>query len=55
MNKYFIILMIFQFMGLGMDLVRHGKERIIKDNFWSNLIARTISITLLYFAVKTGF
>ena len=55
MNIYFIILMILQFMGLGIDLARHGKERTIKDNFWSNLIARIISITVLYFAVKTGF
>lgn len=55
MNIYFIILMIFQFMGLGVNLAMHGKERIVKDNFWSNLIARIISITLLYFAVKTGF
>ena len=54
-NIYFIILMIFQFMGLGINLAMHGKERIVKDNFWSNLIARIISITLLYFAVKTGF
>lgn len=55
MNIYFIILMILQFIGLGINLARHGEERIIKDNFWSNLIARIISITLLYFAVKTGF
>ena len=55
MNIYFIILILLQFMGLGIDLARHGKERIIKDNFWNNLIARTISMTLLYFAVKTGF
>lgn len=55
MNVYFIILMILQFMGLGVDLARHGKERTIKDNFWASLIGRIISITLLYFAVKTGF
>lgn len=55
MNIYFIILILLQFMGLGIDLANHGKERIIKNNFWGNLIARIISITLLYFAVKTGF
>ena len=55
MNIYFIILMVLQCMGLGIDLARHGKERTIKDNFWSSLISRIISITLLYFAVKTGF
>ena len=55
MNIYFIILILLQFIGLGIDLARHGKERIITDNFWDNLIARIISITLLYFAVKTGF
>lgn len=55
MNIYFIIIMILQCMGLGIDLVRHGKERIVKDNFLGSLIGRTISITLLYFAVKTGF
>lgn len=55
MNIYFIILMILQFMGLGVDLARHGKERTIKENFWSSLISRIISTTLLYFAVKTGF
>lgn len=55
MNIYFIILMVLQCMGLGIDLARHGKERTVKENFWSNLIARIISITLLYFAVKTGF
>lgn len=55
MNIYFIILILLEFMGLGIDLARHGKERTVKDNFWSSLIAKTISITLLYFAVKTGF
>ena len=55
MNIYFIILMVLQCMGLGIDLARHGKERTVKENFWSNLIARIISITLLYFAVETGF
>ena len=55
MNIYFIILMVLQCMGLGIDLARHGKERTVKENFGSNLIARIISITLLYFAVKTGF
>lgn len=55
MNIYFIIIMVLQCMGLGIDLARHGKERTVKENFWSNLIARIISITLLYFAVKTGF
>lgn len=55
MNIYFIILMILQCIGLGVDLARHGKERIVKDNFWYTLIAKIIGITLLYFAVKTGF
>lgn len=55
MNIYFIILMILQCMGLGIDLARHGKERIVKDNFWATLIAKIIETTLLYFAVKTGF
>lgn len=55
MNIYFIILMMLHFMGLGIDLARYGKERIVKDNFWSTLIAKIIGITLLYFAVKTGF
>ncbi len=42
-------------MGLGMDLLRHGTKRTIKENFVTNLIARIISVALLYFAIKTGF
>ena len=55
MNIYFIIIMVLQCMGLGIDLARHGKERTVKENIWRNINARIISITLLYFAVKTGF
>lgn len=50
MNIYFIIIMILEAMGLGMKFAIYGKERAV-----SSLISVIISVTLLYFAVKTGF
>lgn len=55
MNVYFMILLILQFLNLGISLGKHGETVIKKYNFWFQLIGATIAIILLYFAVKTGF
>lgn len=55
MNVYFMILLILQFLNLGISLGKHGETVTKKYNFWFQLIGTTIAIILLYFAVKTGF
>lgn len=40
----YIVLII---LSLGIDLERHGKERVVKTNFWASLIASTIIVYLV--------
>lgn len=56
MNIWFLIMIITQALGVGIHLSRHGEE--IKDrkyNFFTQLFASAISLTLIYMAIKTGF
>ena len=55
MNGYFLTLIILQVLGCGMHLAKHGEEHKEKYNFIAKLIATLISLTLIYFAIKTGF
>ena len=43
-----IIVLILLGMGLGMDLISHGKPRDTQYNIWASLIATTITLGLLY-------
>ncbi len=55
MNVYFMILLILQFLNLGISLGKHGETVTKKYDFWVQLIGTTVGIILLYFSVKTGF
>lgn len=34
-------------LGLGMELSKHGEEKIAKHNFWTSLIATIIQVLIL--------
>lgn len=55
MNIFFIILIIFYILNIGIALGKHGEEKIAKYNFWTTLLGSGTGMTILYFAVKTGF
>ena len=55
MNIYFIILIIIHILNIGIELGKNGEEKISKYSFPKALLGSGIGITLLYFAVKTGF
>jgi len=55
MNIWFLIMIITQALGVGMHLSRHGEEIKGKYNFFVQLFASAISLTLIYMAIKTGF
>lgn len=55
MNYYFIALLILYAMNLGINLSRNGQPKKENYNFFTSLIAVIIEITLVYFAIKTGF
>jgi hypothetical protein len=55
MNYYFIALLILISMGLGINLARHGQPKKENYNFFTSLISVIIEVTLIYFAIKTGF
>ena len=55
MNIYFIILILIYILNIGINIGKHEEERRAKYNMITSLIGSGIGITLLYFAVKTGF
>ncbi len=56
MNIWFLIMIITHALGVGMHLSRHGEEiKGRKYNFFIQLFASAISLTLIYIAIKTGF
>lgn len=55
MNIFFIILIIIYILNVGIALGKHGEEKITRYNFWTTLLGSGIGMTILYFAVKTGF
>lgn len=55
MNYYFIGLLILYAMNLGIVLSRHGQIKVEKYNCFYTFIATIIEVTLIYFAIKTGF
>ena len=55
MNIYFIILIILYILNIGIALGKHGEEKISRYSFPTTLLGSGVGITLLYFAIKTGF
>lgn len=55
MNYYFIAILILYAMNFGINLSRHGQTKEEKYNCFNTLIATIIEVTLIYFAIKTGF
>lgn len=55
MNIYFIIICFVSSIGFGIDIANHNKERKVKNSAFDSLIVRFIQITVIYFAIKTGF
>lgn len=56
MNIWFLIIIITYVLGVGMHLSRYGEEiKGRKYNFFTQLFASAISLTLIYMAIKTGF
>lgn len=55
MNVYFIVYSVFQLLGLGIHLARHGETRIDKYNFWTGLISSILSFYLVVNAILVGF
>ena len=45
-----LVLLAFQFMGLGTHISRHGEKNKLKYNGWNKLIAIIIIFTLYYYA-----
>lgn len=54
-NGWFLALIILHVLSLGITLAQHGKPREGKYNFFSTLFSCGIILTLMYFAIKTGF
>ena len=56
MNIWFLIIIITYALGVGMHLSRHGEEVDgTKYDFFVQLFASAISLTIIYMAIKTGF
>lgn len=56
MNIWFLIMIIIQALGVGIHLSRQGEEiKGRKYNFFAQLFASAVSLTLIYMAIKTGF
>jgi hypothetical protein len=48
MNTYGMIYLALSFMGLGIEMQRHGKAKEGTYSFWSSLVAAAITTYLLY-------
>lgn len=55
MNIFFIIMCGIYVLNLGIAMAKHGEPKEDNYNFIASLIGALIGITLIYFAVKTGF
>lgn len=55
MNFWFIGIIGFYILSLGIALGTHGKPRTGKINFWGHLFVTGIWSLIIYMAVKTGF
>lgn len=57
LNEYMVLKMIIiQALGVGIHLSRQGEEiKGRKYNFFAQLFASAVSLTLIYMAIKTGF
>ncbi|WP_179123887.1 hypothetical protein [Paraliobacillus ryukyuensis] len=55
MNGWFLAVIALYLLSLGIHLAKHGEPRDDKYNFWSTLVGGLIQITLIYFAIKSGF
>ena len=55
MNIYFIILVIMNILGIGINLGKDGEPKKGNYSFFKALISAIIELALVYCAVKTGF
>lgn len=55
MNIWFIILLMFYALGLGVHTAKHGQKKEGTYNFGSALFGASIGIFLIYMAIRTGF
>lgn len=55
MNWWFFAMVLIYVLNLGVALATHGKPKEGNVSFWSTLIGSLIGITLIYFAVMSGF
>lgn len=55
MNIYFIIILVMDFLGLGIHLALHGKPKDGEYNFFTSSLSVALNIFLIVMAIKTGF
>ena len=55
MNGWFIAMIVFGTLSLGMSLSKHGEPKKEKYNFWATLFGVALQIYIVYMAVLTGF
>lgn len=55
MNGYFIAILLFDAMSLGIMLMKHGQPKEGKYSFWTYLFSVLIDLWLIVMAIKTGF
>lgn len=54
MNGWFLAFVIVQMVSLGLYLGKHGQEKEGKYNFWAAAVSSTITVIIVYQAIKFG-
>lgn len=55
MNWWFITILLFHALTLGVTTAEHGKPRVGKHHIGLTMVSVGISIFIVYMAIKTGF
>lgn len=55
MNGWFLAIIIFNVLGLGIVMQAHGKPKEGKYSFWSSLFSTLLILFLTYMAIAVGF
>ena len=55
MNGYFIAILVFAALGIGINLAKHGESKDGEYNFWISLLSEAINLFLIIMAIKKGF
>ena len=55
MNGYFITILIFEVLAVGVTLAKHGEPRDGNYNFFARFVVAVITIFLTIMAIRKGF